>query len=1077
MSVRLKPPGKARAVAKLRSVLRPAGESTPRWTEARGSGGADPLRTELGQQLLRRLVEARSGLGVRSDPGRCHPSQSHPSRCDLAHGAAEGLAQRLAPELRRLSDWRNAPRGVVGVASDQAAKPSSNLDGGLQRSLESLRQRRYRGALDVLREVAWRQALLRTEGAEAAWLPAPGLSVPVPTPAVRKAAVSDAGSELRTDDVPEAGQRAAADPLERAAWKVLEGEAREGREVPHRPPLGEEPSETLARLSAVDAVGGAGALWRARGLWLSGERRAALRTLEAEVGDAHERGGSVGGESSGEVGSEAGKDPHSIRQAVQWRLESGSPGRAVDVLERAGAALHAAPDLSLWMAICLALLGRTQEAEEWCERIAPQAFPWESARARLWREQCPWARAWWPAGPRAASATPRPVPASGGVDLEGLRQRWGVACVAVLAWSGAGELECWGSAPAQNLRRAWESWLAELQLDGPHGGEDQRRALRESRCLRWHAEGGESLTRGAIGAKAMLAFPVRDDRGEPVAVLHVECEHHLLPTDEELEVEARRWAIVHWARRTAALGSRTELQPASRPDTGSEAVLETAGAGRADEVDPETADWVRRAVERLPFKLGRRRWAWLDGPANGAEPSWTLVATSPDAAHLAPGQRLAVRSLERAARWGTSVGWRADREHLGLWPDTRCGRVWPVTSGGRTVALLALESARVDDLDEGLERRVREALEHLGAGWNFQCFARHLRRLRRPVPDPWFLFDVDPAAGQSTLFESLAVARRMNEWAALSESPGPMLMIGEPGVGARTVASWMGWASARSSGASGSAPTEWIEPTLGWGPDTDAAVRELVHQLEDRFGIRRGVVSEVGGSGAWERGLRGNGAVRSSALGAGAGSHSPIPRARLRLRSWSEARDAAPHPDAARAVEAAARLWPGPALALRPLRARRVQLGGLARQLWTRSSDEVAPLGGETLQRLWRQPWPTQAAGLGAFLRACQSQVRELRFDPQDPCELPLEVMRREFRRLGWQWLDKVPARHPKGSWLTAAVASTRLANGRVNARAAAGLLGWDRQTFARRWRELEARTKSSEQPCAGSGRRRRTAG
>ena len=983
--------------------FRPRRKTTRRARLSLPQSVADPpLRADLWDQLMGRLAsqyERPSGLQPASGFASSPPWS----------GSVE---RRLAERIEGLRAWRRPLRERGGFPADHDdSVPGPSRQEQLEQALANLRERRFHEALGVLRQAAWHHAQASSTSADACWTRPPANA-----------------------------------QLERGAWAVLAAEGREGRAVPQPPGLGDRPETVLERL--VLGVGGAerSDLWGARLAWLSGDCERAWQLL-APTGSSTAK---TACERTGQW------DPDRLRQAVQWWLEAGRPGRALALLEGAGEALHAAPDLSQWMALCLAILGREREATEWSRGLSAatqtaDSFVWDSPRARAWRQHCDWAGVWWPPTSRSGAVPSAryertseggafdrshvgPPSAPWFADLAALRRRWGVACVAVLAWNPAGEFECLGSACAAGVRGRWESWSQALQADGPHGGGDQRRVLREARGRRWHAEGDRRLKCGALDAVSVAIHPVCDARGEPVAVLHVECEHHLLPTEDELEQAARCWSMVWEAHERQGSRGSTLSGVAEWGTVASESCL------ASEEEDRWRRRWVHAAVERLPFKLGRRRWAWLEPASDPGEPSWTAVAWAGSKAIGEAPLATDNRALERAARWSAPVGWRADREHAGLWSDSRCGCVWPIFDGARVAALLALESERIDDLDVELEQRVRESLEFLGAGWSFQCFTRALRLTGRMELDPWYLFDVDPPAGASELFDSRAVAQRMGEWSSLANDPRPILWVGEPGVGARAVAAWLDWRADPTRLTTQTQParswiSDWLEPSRGWGTNQDAAVRDLARQVQ-----------------------RGSGPV--------------LGRARLRLNCWREARDAEPHPDAAAAVEAAARLWPGPCLAMRALRERRAQLPGLAQTLWRRSFEKrrfadwvtreerdrdarpPALLGASTLAGLWRQSWPTQAAGLAAFLEACRGSIGELSCEPGEACELPGEVLRRELRRLGWQWKDKVPARHPEPSWLMAAVQSTRLANGRVNLRSASALLGWDRQTFARRWRE-----------------------
>lgn len=1071
--------------------------------ENAGPLNASPLSGDVADQTLEarlgielgRLRSWRGGRGSAltsrdGDHSEEQPSDLEPGQdpgSDPLRSRAIGTSQQSA-----VADSQVVQRPGVPVAAEPSVAAPEGRAGLARRELERLRLESVREAREVLLERSWEAALQAD-----AWR-------------FQSAWVSSAT---------ERGDRAFAGPAsEHRAWSTLDAQRREGLPMPGPPQVGEAPAAILRRLlehpfGSASGVGGAAEdrplkvspierLWRARATSLEGGPGAGLEQL-ANL-------------DSGEP------SPEELRQRVQWWLELGRPGRALHELEHSGDALHSAADLVLWVGVLLGCLGEAERAREWVGGAlqSSRAFPFDGERARCWRSHCPWAAELWPIAGRAAglAGSDRSIFGAAGVspvvssrsaagrtssyvasnyrsvdrpaalecappiapgDLESLRQHWGACLVGIQAWSDLGGWAWLDAACSMGLLGRFERWRQERDFEGHASGSAEAVVLANAAALRDHAEPGSSAIHSATGARALVLHPIRDSRGEVLALLRVECEHHLLPTPLELDAIAAPWALL-WSAEgkarfqtglTGGLGL-SEVDNEAIPANGSpnRRAEHSALSPESQRALAQTDAWIDAAVHSLPLKWGRRSWAWL----SLSEGAWSVAREGgPEQAgprHRSGSTIELSRAVERVVRSGQALAWRADLDHLGLWPKGRSGLMLPIREGREVVALFAVESERVDDLGAEDLARLVQPVAALWPGWCLARFAADRVRAGLLAVDPWYLLDVDPEPQQPAVLGQSNVAARIAEWDAIavrnlgqpsgSQAKGmlPVLCLGEPGVGAGVVAEWFAWrrggSEALATARGGRRLVVGRQSLVELGsPSGSELSRALATHLAE---ARLRDPDQEGGALPWIRvQLPGSPAVRSA-------------EARVQpegeLQAW---------------IAAADRHWPGPWVYLRPLRERRAQFDGLLRALladlgescdvpFTRLS-QVDVLG------LWRQPWSANAAGLRSTvelgLRLFAARVRCL--GPSDPLVAsPLTSQQAgadspnrcpgaadwlaATERLGLEWLDRLPARHPRREWLIAAIDSTRLANGRENLRAAAERLGWDRQTLTRRWRELQ---------------------
>src|SRR5262249_13153074 len=140
-----------------------------------------------------------------------------------------------------------------------------------------------------------------------------------------------------------------------------------------------------------------------------------------------------------------------------------------------------------------------------------------------------------------------------------------------------------------------EAWLAEREDACSTIDEREHRLVVGARAIVEHAETGSAL-RGALGREATRALalaPVLDDEGEVAGWLHVECEHHLLPSSARLAALGRAWRS-----EVLACRDRTECRAARAWSFG-----ESAKASSSP-----SAEVFRELVAALGIKTHQRSW-------------------------------------------------------------------------------------------------------------------------------------------------------------------------------------------------------------------------------------------------------------------------------------------------------------------------------------------------------------------------------------------------------------------------------------------------------------------------------------
>jgi hypothetical protein len=514
--------------------------------------------------------------------------------------------------------------------------------------------------------------------------------------------------------------------------------------------------------------------------------------------------------------------------------------------------------------------------------------------------------------------------------------------------------------------------------------------LAPRRLRRIHQRGaGAGPLHEALGGARTLALaqaPVNDAAGSPLGWLQLECEHHLLPSSPRIEALARALARDLCGASPRLLMARAEARAVSR--------ALSPGIGQSDAfVGPDPK---REFADRLRVRLGPLpdvRALWIESDKDGGERVYELrPGDLPASAIAETGADGAGRIRERDARSSRRVRAEAAVTH---------GRSLAVSMTDarreRVLGVLALESESSAALPENVVHAARAALRELEPLW--WCTAYRAANLARDGDDlAW-----DPESHfLSTLEPALPAA---------ADSRTPLLVLGAPGSGRRTLARWLHFrgpfaaqdivegTDARNGG-SRILELDGLEP---------AAQRELAQRLGEGAGERLVLLSQAPAKVLRARGLLVSELERRI---------DPLP---LVVPALRERRDEIP------------------ALV-------QVLAGNVAR----REALAPARFSDEALGHLWRQDWP----GGVAELRSLAAQLVRAGAGR----ELGAAEVRAAFRARHIDSRERLPLRRASPLDLELALASTRHRIGSENRARAARYLGWDPATLESRLGELGRR-------------------
>ncbi len=550
-------------------------------------------------------------------------------------------------------------------------------------------------------------------------------------------------------------------------------------------------------------------------------------------------------------------------------------------------------------------------------------------------------------------------------------------------------------APALNRRR--EEWLHEREGASAVAGQREHVLVARAVPLVEHAAPGTTL-RGVLGGAATRAValaPILDEEGDAAGWVHLEFEHHLVPSRARLAACAARW------RRTVL-----QARSADAPD-------EEPGRGSPRRAVRSFASVFPALVADLGMKTVLRRWSGFS--VEDGEP--VLVVEGGDGqgfASSAPGR---ARALSRALATGGRIEFDEPDDRLAVHAGAASGVVLPLRFEGSVRGLLAVESSRRRDF-QGVDLDVwsRRADASAVALRTAQFQAWHCERFGF---EPWF----DARRPDFQLF-----ARRL---AQAAHARAAVLVQGPAGAGKLVMARWLHFESAARAG-------PFVVFTCGL-----PAGRVDWTRLAQRAA---GGTLVLDGIEALDPALQ---EALLTALEGDDRTVEPAVAEAFRVvgttrAEWGpSARGGSLRPDLAARLDRLRLVVPS-------LTARREEIPALADALAARFAEEegLAPprFSDDALALLWRQAWPGN-------VREIENLVYKLVL-AQAGAQLGAGEIVAVAQESGLELARRLPSRHPDRRDLLAALRTTRTAGSRANKTRAAIYLGWDPDTFVARLME-----------------------
>lgn len=766
------------------------------------------------------------------------------------------------------------------------------------------------------------------------------------------------------------------------AWRALAEEARRGGASPVGLPEPGESALSVARrlVEGIERLGPREGL----GLWRARLERAGVGARAGEAAFRALLEGDAGAQASALRGRRA-----ALAGLCECLLDRGAVGQALELLSERPRWVGADARLGWLLTWTLLVRGEFAAAEDARAGLEPWRGPLPAALAAL--------RGHFPAAAAALPGRVGPPPTGSAPGPLRDRRDLGASVLALFRFEADGGARPLWLDVAPGLRADLEAWLDD-RLDAHQDPLQPEHSLVIEAAPQILHGARARPPEGALGARsvALAQVPLLDATGEVGGWLHVECEHHLLPSPTRLEQLAQAWR--------GALGDPSILLGRSELAGATPSHAPPGGEGLESAPEPDRsllAGVFRRLVDVLAFKTSRRRW-WGIEVCDG---ELRAVCEGGEGLSSLPGTGGGGRALERCRSTGGVVCFDDGDERLRLHPDAVSGVALPIGVRGEVHGILVVESVRRRDFSARDVERMAAIAGAFGLALRIGQFrAWHLARFGLDL-------HFDPSRrGLARFVEHLIAAGRSHE---------PVVLSGERGVGKLVLARWVHFERGGGAGSLRSiscrSPGE-LDLTLPPGTSNASLLLEGMDEL----------------SAAGQAQL-------AAHLSTPTERRAPlIATSRLPMGTTADAGQLR--------VELADSLARMEVL-VPPLRRRREEIPGLVRFLSRRFAvDERVPVPQfeeSAMGLLWRQPWEGN-------VRELESLVFKLVL-AADGEAVTADGVRAIALRSGHELWRKLPSRHPLRADLVAALRSTVTGGGRTNKCRAAAFLGWDPDTLCAR--------------------------
>jgi transcriptional regulator with AAA-type ATPase domain/putative methionine-R-sulfoxide reductase with GAF domain len=595
-----------------------------------------------------------------------------------------------------------------------------------------------------------------------------------------------------------------------------------------------------------------------------------------------------------------------------------------------------------------------------------------------------------------------------------------VLCVFTFRAGIGADVALGDAAPA--LRPGLAAWLEERRDAWMLSHEREHRLIVTAQPVIAHRD-GEAVLAGVLGrdvTRAVALAPVLDVDGEVAGWLHIECEHHLLPSRPRLMQMARAWAV--------------ELARESACSEGAGGLREQSDADPLSARGELCAEVLRQAMLTLGVKTAQRRW-WGFALVEG---DLLAVASGGEASALASASRGEHRALRRAVVTGGTVLFEEPDRRLSNHADAGSGLVLPLRAGGRVCGALAIESSRRRDFSARDVERFAGVVERSGLSLRLAQF-REWHRQQFGF-DVWF-------DGRRPDFGVFA-----ESFLAAARSRAPVVLHGPVGSGKLVLARWLHFESRERVGPlrvfnCGSAAARGGLASLRSLSEDGSLLLEDVDQLD--ASLQEELLRWLDGHGSAVDPAPADIGPSPAEAFATRAERRPRVFATTRVGLADAMRRGVLRHDLALSLDRVQ-------LRVPPLRERRDELIPLVQCLLRRFAHEermpMPELTDEALAMLWRQDWDGNLRELEnlAYKLVVLSRARGSRSRAVD-----VDAIVRVADHFGVSLVRKLNSRHPLRADVAAALHTTRLPGGRINKTRAAMFLGWDPDTLVARMQGL----------------------